>query len=172
MRSALPTIGLAMLVLLSLTPVALSVDVPYTLCSTKATHFNISSIRASAWPPAKGSADNVTVNGTLDEQVTGGTYSATAKWEGFPLPSSDGPVSEFKPVPWAKGTMQFDYAFPVPGTAPSGKYTATLSAVDQQKETLFCINLAFSLKAAEHGVGGESGRRSRVALLKQLTLTN
>ena len=52
-----------------------------------------------------------------------------------------------KPVPWSAGPFEFDYVFPIPGSAPSGKYTAQLSAADQNKTALFCINLAFSISA-------------------------
>jgi hypothetical protein len=101
---------------------------------------------SNLWPPAKGQPINVTVNGSLDEQITAGQYSASAKYEGFPLPGESGSLSDLAPLPWAQGVFGFVYSFPIPSSAPSGKYTAQLSAVDQNKSTLFCINLAFSLK--------------------------
>jgi len=150
-------------------------SVPYTLCSsTDKYHYTISSLTAVSWPPVAGKSVNVTANGTLDETVTGGTYAAKATYEGFPLGSESGEISSMKPVPWAAGVFSFDYVFPIPSAAPSGKYTATLSAVDQNKSTLFCINLAFSIKGEEEKVEGEKAdwvrqiRRGKLGSLKKM----
>jgi hypothetical protein len=144
------------------------VNVPYSLCSkTDKYHYTITSMTAVTWPPTKGNPVNITANGTLDETITGGTYSAKATYEGFPLPSSSGDLSTIKAVPWAAGVFEFDYVFPIPSSAPSGKYWAQLSGVDQSKSLLFCIQLSFSLSAVGAAVE-ETNLRSRWQEVKKL----
>ena len=80
---------LALLALVVLPSLTSAVDVPFTLCSkTDKYHYNLTSLTALSWPPSKGASVNVTANGTLDETVTSGTYSAKATYTGFPCPPS------------------------------------------------------------------------------------
>ena len=83
--------------------------VPYKLCGSGTPHITISSLSANVYPPKKGSSFNVTVNGTLDEAVYSGQWSASGTYEGFPLPSSSGDIAEFKPTPWQSGPLLFNY---------------------------------------------------------------
>ena len=89
------------------------VSVPYKSCASSSTHLNISSLTANEYPPVKGSWFNVTVNGTLDETVTSGQWSASGSFDGFPLPSSSGDINQFLPTPWQQGDISFQYGFSV-----------------------------------------------------------
>ena len=102
------------------------VAVPYTLCSTAATHINISSLTANEFPPVKGSSFNLTVNGTLDEAVTSGQWSASGSYDGFPLPSSSGDVSQFKATPWPAGDIQLMYGIDVRSALDNTAYAYNL----------------------------------------------
>ena len=114
MRALLCLVVLSLV--LSVLQVSADVAVPYTSCSTSSTHLNVTSITANAYPPVKGSWFNVSVNGTLDEEVSSGKWSASGSFDGFPLPSSSGDISQFLPTPWQQGDIQFTDAISVRST--------------------------------------------------------
>ena len=107
------------------------VSVPYKSCASSSSHLTLTSLTANEWPPVTSSWFNVTVNGTLDEDVTSGSWSASGSFDGFPLPSSSGDISQFKPLPWPSGPIQFDYdvsvrSLPSQHTAHQRSTTAVL----------------------------------------------
>jgi len=124
------------------------VIVPYKLCSTAAAHLNISSLTANEYPPVKSSSFNLTVNATVDEDVSSGQWSASGSFDGFPLPSSSGDISQFKPTPWTQGPIAFTDGFDVSSSYPSGSYVIQLSASDQNQSLLFCLSISFSLSSS------------------------
>jgi len=132
------------LLLLGLVAVV-GVAVPYSLCSSAGAHLKIVNVTSTEWPPKKGDTMTVTFDGIIDETVTAGTWAASGKWDGFPLPSSNGNIDTFYPLPWPKGPLTFSFPEPIPSESPSGSYTIKLSAVDQDKQQLFCVDLAFKL---------------------------
>jgi len=127
----------------------LSDEVVYKSCASSNAHLSIANITANVFPPQKGVDFNVTVNGTLDEDVTDGTWTASVSYEGFPLGHDSGKISEFKPLPWAKGVFDFTYSFDIPSATPGGSYKVELSAVDQSKSQLFCIDISFSITSLQ-----------------------
>jgi len=129
-----------------------SVPVPYALCSAASAHVKIDSLSANEWGPVKGDTLNVTAVGVVDETVLSGEYTINIKIDGFPLPSINGDIAEFNPLPWPKGPLQFSILEDIPSDAPSGSYTLQVSAVDQNNDQLFCVDLAFKL-----AVVGEEG---------------
>ena len=124
MRAALLVLLLALVSALSLSSPVHSVSVPFSVCSSSVKyHFNLSTLTADAWPPKKGGHVNVTVNGTLNEAVTGGSYQAKVTYLGLPISTMSGNLSDFKPLPWAVGPLDFSYSEAIPDGAPSGKST-------------------------------------------------
>ena len=117
--------ALSLLLAVALFCASADVDVPYKLCSTAGTHVNISSLTANEFPPVKGDSFNLTVNGTLDETVTSGQWSASGSYDGFPLPSSSGDIDQFKATPWPAGDMQFTYGIDVRSALATATRTRT-----------------------------------------------
>jgi len=125
-----------------------SVDVSYKLCGSK-NHMNISSIESNAWPPIKGQNLNLNVTGSLDEDVSDGKYTISIKIDGFPIPALKGDISDFKALPWDQGAFDFTYTQEIPSSAPSGSYSLTIQANDQNDSSILCVDLAFTLSSDE-----------------------
>jgi len=123
--------------------------VKYTLCSVKGALLELDNVTSSEWPPSKGADLKVNFTGVALETITAGEWTVKIKWEGFPLPASTGDIGDFYPLPWEQGPLAFGLVSDIPDTSPSGSYTVEISAVEQSKKQLFCVNLAFSLHADE-----------------------
>jgi len=124
-------------------------DVPFKSCASASADANISSITADVWPPQKGADLDLNVTGTNSKNITSGTYTIEIKVSGIPLPPITGSIADFRPLPWPIGHLAFGFSENIPGAAPSGSYTLKISAVDQDKDEIFCINLAFTLSAEQ-----------------------
>lgn len=53
--------------------------IPYKNCGSSADKFKITRADASIWPPKVGQPLSVTINGTLSEDVSAGTYEMKVK---------------------------------------------------------------------------------------------
>jgi len=135
---------LLLALLLALVSVCVAVPVKYTLCGSKPL-ITITSVDSNEWPPKKGTDMNVTVTGSLSKEITKGTYTINVKISGFPLPPSSGDVGAIKPLPWTEGEIDFDLVTPIPAESPSGSYNVKITAIDQDKEEIFCVDMTFSL---------------------------
>ena len=128
MRSVFFVLALVVLSVLAFSSPVQSTTVPYTLCSSTAKyHIKITSLSSDVWPPKKGGHVNVTVNGTTDEAVSSGSYTAKVSYLGLPISTQNGNLSDFKPLPWPAGELDFSYVEAIPDSAPNGKsaYTDT-----------------------------------------------
>ena len=124
-----------------------AVSVPYKWCGASTDDATLDSIVSNEFPPVKGDTLTLNVTGNLTKEVTSGTYTISVTVSGFPLPDITGDISAFRAVPWPVGELNFTYSQAIPSAAPSGSYTVKISAVDQDSNEIFCINIAFSLKA-------------------------
>ena len=147
---------LPLLLLLSVLPLALSVDIPYTSCASSTAHLNISSVSANVWPPVIDHTFSVNISGTLDKPITAGKWSISIHVGGFPLPSLSGDLSDFHALPWAKGAFTASASHNIPSLAPSGSYKVEMSGEDQDSEQVFCADASFKMSRAEGG--GREGR--------------
>jgi len=130
------------------------VPVPYSVCSVASAHIKINSANSDVWPPVKGDLLNISLIAVVDETVTAGEYSVGSKIDGFPVPgTSNASISELHPLPWTKGSLELILHTEIPSKAPSGSYSMSLVAVDQNKEQLFCIAFAFRLMDVVVGEG-------------------
>jgi hypothetical protein len=97
------------------------------------------------WPPAIGQDLSLNITGLLDKTETDGTWTVDAKVDGIPIPTIGGDISTFKSTPWNKGAFELTYTVTIPEVAPSGSYSARVSAKDQDSEEIFCATLSFSM---------------------------
>jgi len=141
-----------------------AVSVPYKWCGSSTDDATLSSIVSNEFPPVKGDTLSLNVTGNLTKEVTSGTYAIGITVGGFPLPDLTGNLSAFKPLPWPVGDLNFTYSQAIPSAAPSGNYNVKISAVDQDSNQIFCVSIAFALKA--HGEEGEytlmDGQQARI----------
>ena len=164
-----------LLVLLSLLlACASAVDVPFKWCGSSSDDATISSIVSNEFPPIKGDTLSLNVTGNLSKEVTSGTYAIGVTVGGISLPELTGDISAFLPLPWPTGPLNFTYAQTIPDIAPSGNYVVKISAVDQDGVQIFCISIAFALKArgevGEYTLmdGGQQRLLERVSAISRL----
>jgi len=138
------------LVLALLVVCASAVSVPYKWCGSSSDDATIQSITSNEFPPKAGDTLTLNVTGNLSKEVTDGTYLIKIVIDGIiPLPSENGSISVFRPLPWPEGALNFSYSRPIPAAAPTGSYVVTISAIDQDYVQIFCISVAFKLSAAD-----------------------
>jgi len=130
-------------------PDPVEVSVPYKWCGKAGDDATITSIVSNEFPPVKGDTLSLNVTGNLTKEVTDGTYVIAVSVGGFPLPDINGPISKFRSLPWSTGELNFTFSQLIPSAAPSGSYSVKISAVDQNNTQIFCITVAFQLKAAD-----------------------
>jgi len=142
---------LLLVVLLTLINFCVAVPVIYTLCNKGTPLINITKVDANEWPPKKGTDLNVTIDGVLSKEVDKGQYTEQIKISGFPLPPSTGNIGEIKPLPWLKGEIDFELSTPIASSTPSCSYNVHISAADQDKAEIFCVDMAFKLMISTRG---------------------
>ena len=128
-----------------------AVSVPYKSCGSSTDDATLTSIVSNEFPPVKGDNLSLNVTGNLTKNVTAGQYTIAITVGGFPLPDLTGDISSFRALPWPVGELNFTYSQDIPSAAPSGSYVVKISAVDQDSDQIFCISIAFSLKAQAAG---------------------
>jgi len=131
--------------LFALCVLSLAVPVPSNVCSQKGAHLNITNVDSNEWPPHKGDTLNITISGILDKTESKGEYTVRIKVSGFPLPPETGDIGNFHPLPWQKGNLKFSFTSEIPSSSPSGTYSVEVSAVDQDNQQIWCVDLTFRL---------------------------
>ena len=142
-----------LVLLLALFAYASAVPIPFTSCGSSSDDGTISSIVGNEFPPVKGDTLQLNVTGNLTKEVTSGTYTIKITVDGFPLTGPTGSVSDFRPLPWPVGDLNFTYSESIPSVAPSGSYVISISAVDQDSDEIFCISLSFDLSEESQQTG-------------------
>lgn len=133
-----------------------AVNVPFKACSSSS-HLALQTVTADVWPPAKGATLSLNVTGNLDEPVSSGKYQVTVKLDGIKLPIDiSGSISDFKPLPWANGTLSFTYSQDIPASTPGGSYLVQINAQDQAGADLICLQIAFKESLPAISVKGEA----------------
>jgi len=140
----------------------LSASPEYKSCATPSYDVTITNITADVWPPEKGKDLILNITGVNSKNITAGDYTIQIKVDGIPLPSVNGNIDTFHPLPWPAGNLSFSYSQEIPASAPSGQYALHISALDQDKTGIFCITLNFKI-SSEGEVEG-SAKRGRLAI--------
>jgi len=151
----------ALVALVSLSAV-LGASVEFKSCGTPSFDATITNITADVWPPEKGKDLVLNISGINKKVITSGTYTIQIKVDGIPLPNIDGDIDTFKPLPWPIGNLTFTYSQEIPSSAPSGQYALHISAVDQDKNGIFCITINTKITNMGEGEGGVRGVLSSV----------
>jgi len=118
---------------------------PYKVCSTAVAHLKIFDVETNVWPPVSGQTLEVNMTGSVDETVTSGIYEIDVALDGISIPPINGDISAFKPVPWDQGNITMSFPQDIPGGILSGTTCSLkISAVDQNKQQLFCVEMSFT----------------------------
>jgi hypothetical protein len=101
-------------------------------------------------PPHKGQSLNVVASVIFGEQVTGGNVQVTAKYGIIPILDKTYDLCALLPdiqqkCPVTPGTHNATVTETIPGAAPSGHYTGSAVATDQNGKQLACIDFDIHL---------------------------
>jgi len=151
--SSLYFLVLVVVCLFSLSVASVGVVPPYRTCSSATAHLKIDTVEVNEWPPVSGDTLEVNMIGSVDETVTAGTYAIDVTLDGIAIPPITGNIDTFKPLPWDQGAITMSFPQDIPGGILSGTTCKLqISAVDQQKEQLFCITMSFTFQNAERTI--------------------
>jgi len=135
---------------------ALDVKPPYKVCSTAIAHLKIFDVETNVWPPVSGQTLEVNMTGSVDENVSSGTYEIDVSLDGISVPPITGDISAFKPVPWDQGNISMSFPQDIPGgILPGTTCSLKISAVDQNKDQLFCVSMSFTFGSRTDADGGD-----------------
>eukprot|EP01005_Ploeotia_sp_CARIB1_P001707 NODE_619_length_703_cov_596.755208_g610_i0.p1 GENE.NODE_619_length_703_cov_596.755208_g610_i0~~NODE_619_length_703_cov_596.755208_g610_i0.p1 ORF type:complete len:148 (+),score=40.72 NODE_619_length_703_cov_596.755208_g610_i0:59-502(+) len=131
-------------VLLVFVAVAYSFVPTYTVCSTPGAKLKLDSL---TWVPhdlKKGDKVELTVKGTLEEEITKGDIAVKASLDGIPLLNKKFDLcTEVKKIniscPIQPTTKDLVYNATLPSVLPVGKLKAEANVYDQNGDELFCI---------------------------------
>jgi cathepsin B len=144
--------AMRVVILALLAAAAVATTVPFTDCSNgQKTHIKISSIDATPYPPVKGQPVTVSVSGSVDEQVVGGSYSLNVSVFGVQIFSQTGDICTLSPkfpCPFQQGPIQLQVTETIPGFAPSGTFEVAVSGTDQNTQLLMCVQVKIQIKSA------------------------
>jgi len=138
---------ITLLIVLSLAISVSSVLVPFTSCAKQGAHISVSNITANYWPPVKGDALSISINGYSDENITAGTFEIDVLYEGVKIDEIDGSVCTLDACPISVGAAAVVYNVTIPSIALPGSYEIDISAVDQSKQQLLCVKINFKLSS-------------------------
>lgn len=149
-------------------------------CSAPGSHGTVKNIVIKPAQPVKGQTFTVDGTGTVDEAITASTYTLKIALGGIPVftHSGDGCKPDSINLPLGMGTVDLGglkcptaagqtvslhQSITVGKASPSGKFTATFSAVDQNKQSALCVEIDFTMSA-------EAEEQEELALQKPLKI--
>lgn len=109
----------------------------------------INDVTISPYPMRKGKDVTITANGFSGSAITDGHYEVSVSFIGMEVTKKHGnPCKDFDGLecPAAAGPVSASYTVKIPESAPAGAYKIKLSAVDQDKNDLFCISMEPHIK--------------------------
>eukprot|EP00026_Physarum_polycephalum_P021164 Phypoly_transcript_24239.p1 GENE.Phypoly_transcript_24239~~Phypoly_transcript_24239.p1 ORF type:complete len:169 (+),score=16.80 Phypoly_transcript_24239:76-507(+) len=122
----------------------------WTNCGTAGDDLTITSVTISPDPPTKGSNLTVSVVGTMNTQVTTGSYVQLKVKYGIitiinqkeNLCGAPSPIA----CPINTGPWKQAVSVNIDNSVPSGSYSASAEFTDQNGKQIACVNVAFDLK--------------------------
>lgn len=119
-------------------------------CAAKDDPFKIKKIVVKPYPPVKGQKVSIFAEGDSQETITKGNLKYVAALDGIPLiHKTDSLCHVLKEVnitcPVKAGPLSVGVSFNIPSWAPSGNYSATAHAYDQNNKELTCLQGYFVL---------------------------
>ncbi|EGG14065.1 hypothetical protein DFA_11828 [Cavenderia fasciculata] len=107
--------------------------------------FQLGYVDISPSTPVKGKPLTVSIGGNLTQTITEGSMKLLVKYSFITLINKTDDLCKTSPCPIEAGSWNKTVTATIPSSVPSGKYTATVSAVDQNSSEVFCLSVAFGL---------------------------
>eukprot|EP01112_Ceratiomyxa_fruticulosa_P001764 TRINITY_DN11927_c0_g1_i1.p1 TRINITY_DN11927_c0_g1~~TRINITY_DN11927_c0_g1_i1.p1 ORF type:complete len:154 (-),score=18.81 TRINITY_DN11927_c0_g1_i1:79-540(-) len=122
----------------------------WTPCGTNSDLFTISKFAVDPSPPVVGQNATVYIAGQLTETVTGGNATLIANyylngWHALPSFVFDTCSIDGSDCPIQPGAITRSGTFFIPSYSPQGEYKGQLVVVDQNNQTLTCVNYDITL---------------------------
>jgi V-type H+-transporting ATPase proteolipid subunit len=118
-------------------------------CGTSADHVKNLKITISPDPPVKGKDVTINASGDLDETVSSGDVHLTLSYIGIPIIDSHYDLCELIakvngtcPI---KGQLKMGMTENIPSWVPSGEYKAHVTATEQNKQEMLCVDVDLKL---------------------------
>jgi hypothetical protein len=108
----------------------------------------VSGVTLNPDPPVLGQNDIVTLTGTVNETVSGGTVSLTITYYGIPVFSGTYNTCDSNTCPQGPGAITAQITVSgdsLPPVAPPGNYVGTAIVTDQNGFQLVCVAVDFTL---------------------------
>ncbi|QMU68147.1 ML domain-containing protein [Streptacidiphilus sp. P02-A3a] len=102
--------------------------------------FTVTSVSFDPQPPVKGQSLTVTLNGTLNQNLTGGQVHITAKYGLVTVFRRSSPLVAAQP-----GNYTAQAVLDITSDSPSGTYNVNLTLTDQDNQEIAGVNARFSL---------------------------
>jgi len=121
---------------------------PWSSCGSPSDPTTISSVTLNPDPPQRTKNDNVTLTGTLNVAVTGGTVDLVITYLGIPVYSQKNDICKIVSCPLAPGQLSASLLVPgsaIPVFSPPGSYIGTSHMIDSNNKELACVQVTFVL---------------------------
>jgi hypothetical protein len=128
------------------------VPIPYDNCGGASDHIKVSSATASVWPPVPGQQVTISLQGALNELLTGGSYIVQVSFDGFPIVNQQGFLKDLPNITWPiqAGPINIQKTVTVPTIVPAGSnVVVNVSALDQNGQSLVCFGIAVTVPSAQ-----------------------
>eukprot|EP01098_Paradermamoeba_levis_P012567 TRINITY_DN552_c0_g2_i1.p1 TRINITY_DN552_c0_g2~~TRINITY_DN552_c0_g2_i1.p1 ORF type:complete len:158 (-),score=64.64 TRINITY_DN552_c0_g2_i1:105-578(-) len=124
----------------------------WTLCSGDAGHIKVSTFDMKPYPAVAGQNLTSIVTGTVNSDISGGTWNLSIKKGFIPVLSKSGNTCDLvvkcspkNQCPCSSGDFTASLTITVPSIAFPGSYNGVLEAKDQTGNRLVCLNVVFNI---------------------------
>eukprot|EP01123_Difflugia_compressa_P000771 TRINITY_DN1089_c0_g1_i4.p1 TRINITY_DN1089_c0_g1~~TRINITY_DN1089_c0_g1_i4.p1 ORF type:complete len:147 (+),score=17.15 TRINITY_DN1089_c0_g1_i4:53-493(+) len=139
-------------VIATLVSVAMSDPFKWSVCTSDAYPFSVSSVAMDPYPAVAGKNVTIHASGTGATSVSGGSWSMVVKLLGIPVQSYTGLTCSLAPTcpcPCPPGSYTISISIAVPSFSPPGSYTAETIVKDQTGQQLSCIDATFDISSSK-----------------------
>jgi hypothetical protein len=119
-------------------------------CSGAAAHLKGLELNISPMPPTKGADLSISITGTLDEDLTGGSIDVWVKFLGIKVVNQvwdlcNEAAKRGMACPIPAGASNFTFLVNLPAATPDGHYTGKAIMADQNSQQITCATMAIEL---------------------------
>jgi cathepsin B len=140
---------ISLCIFLTLTAVASNANsVPFKSCSDGSLA-SVSNIDLTPYPIQKGNPLTVNASGTLNEELTAGTFNLIVKFLGIQIYTTSGDLCS-QPgfsCPKPAGPLVIYDTATIPGIAPAGSYEIVINVTDQKGAVLLCLDIPIQIQS-------------------------
>jgi len=117
----------------------------FTVCPGSNSDLVFNDLIVSPAQPVIGQPVSVAASGTIDETVTSGQVVMGVILFGINIYTQTDDWAQYTPMPVGPGPIDIKYSISIPGIAPPGTYTISLTFNDQNNNAVGCIQIPVTL---------------------------